>query len=189
LRPVSFRYLFSLLYVTGLRISEALNLLPEDVDLTQRLIWVRKTKFHKSRLVPLHVSTTQALTNYCKQRSKYVPRSQLQTFFIIDDGSPIKLRAVEYAFLRIRKLLGLDIKLKNKIPRVYDFHHTFVCHRLLSWYEQGIDVYKVIPYLSTYLGHVKISDTYWYITGIPELMKIVSDRFDNYTNNYHQGDK
>jgi len=74
------------------------------------------------------------------------------------------------------------------MPRVYDLRHTFVCHRILSWYEQGIDIHKVIPYLSTYLGHVKVSDTYWYITGIPELMKIVSKRFDGYSRNYSKGD-
>lgn len=189
LRPISFCYLFSLLYVTGLRISEALNLLPQDVDLAQGILWVRQTKFHKSRLVTLHESTIQALASYCQQRNKYVPQSKLQSFFIIDNGKPITLRAAEYAFLRIRRLLGWDVKLKNKMPRVYDLRHTFVCHRLLSWYEQGIDVQKFIPYLSTYLGHVKVSDTYWYITGIPQLMKIVSDRFNNYVNNYPKGEK
>lgn len=180
LRPISFRYLFSLLYVTGLRISEALNLSPEDVDLTQGVLWVRQTKFNKSRLVPLHESTIQALKNYCQQRNQYVPPSKLQAFFIIDDGKQITLRATEYAFLRIRNLLGLNVTSQGKMPRVYDFRHTFVCHRLLSWYEQGVDVHKVIPYLSTYLGHVKVTDTYWYVTGIPELMKIVSKRFKNY---------
>jgi len=189
LRPISFFYLFNLLYVTGLRISEALNLTPEDVDLIRGLLWVRETKFHKSRLVPLHASTVQALSSYCQLRNKYIPPSKLQTFFILDNGKSITLRATEYAFLRIRNLLDLNAKSQGKMPRVYDLRHTFVCHRLLSWYKQGVDVHKVMPYLSTYLGHVKISDTYWYITGIPELMKIVSKRFKNYADNYCKGEK
>jgi integrase len=189
LRPISFSYLFSLLYVTGLRTSEALNLLPQDVDLIQGILWVRDTKFHKSRLVPLHKSTIQALANYCQLRSKYVPQSKLRSFFIIDDGKPITLRAVEYAFIKIRRLLGWDVKFKNKMPRVYDLRHTFVCNRLLSWYEQGVDVQNVIPYLSTYIGHVKVSDTYWYISAIPQLMEIVSDRFNDYSSNYSKGEK
>ena len=189
LRPISFCYLFSLLYVTGLRISEALNLSPEDVDLTQGMLWVRQTKFHKSRLVPLHKSTVKALSSYCRQRNKYIPPSQIRKFFILDDGKPISLRAAEYAFLRIRNILGWNVKPQNKMPRIYDLRHTFVCHRLLSWYMQGIDVQKVVPYLSTYLGHVKVSDTYWYITGIPELMKNVSERFNTFSNINCKGEK
>ena len=189
LRPISFRYLFCLLYATGLRISEALNLSPEDVDLEKGLLKIRQTKFNKSRLVPLHKSTIKALSDYCNQRKKYLPSSKLRAFFIIDDGQTITLRAAEYAFLRIRNLLGWDSRSQGKLPRIYDLRHTFVCHRLLSWYEQGVDVHKVIPHLSAYLGHVKVSDTYWYITGIPELMKITSERFESYANNYYEGDQ
>lgn len=189
LRPLSFRYLFSLLYVTGLRISEALKLLPEDVDLKEGILLIRKTKFNKSRIVPLDKTTVKALSEYCNQRNKYVLPSNLRNFFIIDSGKPITLRAAEYAFLRIRNILGWNNKSQNKIPRIYDLRHTFVCHRLLEWYKQGVDVHTVMPHLSTYLGHVKVSDTYWYITGISELMKIVSKKFDNYANHSFKGDK
>lgn len=190
LRPVSFHYLFSLLYVTGLRISEALNLLPDDVDFKQGLLHIRQTKFNKSRLVPLHETTIKALSNYCKQRDKYTPLFKLRSFFIIDNGQPITLRAAEYAFLRIRNLLAWNAKSPaGKQPRVYDLRHTFVCHRLVDWYEQGIDVHHFIPHLSTYLGHVKVSDTYWYLTGIPQLMRIVSEQFNNYANTTYRGKK
>lgn len=189
LRSISFYYLFSLLYVTGLRISEALNLSLEDVNLSQGILCIRQTKFHKSRLVPLHESTAQALSNYCQQRNKYISTSRIRRFFILDDGKPITLRAAEYAFLRIRNILGWNVKSQNKLPRIYDLRHTFVCHRLLSWYMQGVDVQKFIPYLSTYLGHVKVSDTYWYITGVPELMKIVSERFNTFSNKNCKGEK
>ncbi len=183
LRPISFRYLFGLLYVTGLRISEALNLSPQDVDLKQGILTISQTKFNKSRLVPLQKNTVKALMHYCRYRGKYINASKVHRFFIIDNGSPITLRAAEYAFAKIRSLLGWNVSF-DKLPRIYDLRHTFVCHRLLSWYEQGINVNKVIPFLSTYLGHVKVSDTYWYITGIPELMKIVSNQFNSYAINF-----
>jgi integrase len=187
LRPLSFRYLFSLLYVTGLRVSEALRLLPEDVDLNQGILTIRKTKFNKSRLVPLDNSTVKALSDYRDQRNIYWSREKPLAFFIIDNGEPITLRAADYAFLRIRNLLGWNITLREKMPRIYDLRHTFICYRVLEWYKQGADVYTLIPYLSTYVGHVKVSDTYWYLTGIPQLMKVVSEKFNHYVTSPYEG--
>lgn len=66
----------------------------------------------------------------------------------------------------------------GRYPRLYDLRHTFACRRLLAWYEQGVDVDRMVPVLSTYLGHAKVTDTYWYLTGIPALMKIVAARFE-----------
>lgn len=187
LRQISFRCLFALLYATGLRVSEALNLSPDDVDLERELLRISQTKFHKSRLVPIDNSTVIALSNYCKQRDHYTPRSMSSTFFVLDNGQPIKLRAAEYAFSKIRRLLSLGNTLQGRAPRIYDLRHTFVCHRLLAWYEQGIDVQQRMPYLSTYLGHVKVSDTYWYITGIPELMSVAATLFNSFVCKPTQG--
>jgi len=178
-RQITFIYLFTLLYVTGLRISEALNLLINDVDLESGILHIRQTKFNKSRLVPMDNSTVTALSNYYKQREHYVLNATSSTFFVLDNGEPVKLRAAEYAFSRIRNSLGMGATLNGRIPRLYDFRHTFVCHRLLSWYEQGANIHQMLPYLSTYLGHVKVSDTYWYITGIPELMNISAQLFNS----------
>ena len=176
-RQSTFRYLFTLLYVTGLRVSEALHLLINDVDLTRGVLCIRETKFNKSRLVPIDSSTVIALTSYYKQRKIRVLNSVSSAFFVLDNGASVKLRAAEYAFYKIRNSLGMGTTPQGRIPRLYDFRHTFVCHRLLAWYEQGANVHQMLPYLSTYLGHVKVSDTYWYITGIPELMNISAQLF------------
>ncbi len=178
IRQITFSSLFTLLYVTGIRISEALNLLVNDVDLEAGILHIRQTKFNKSRLVPIDNSTVIALSNYYKQREHYVS-STSSTFFVLDNGNPVKLRAAEYAFSRIRNSLSMKATLQYRIPRVYDFRHTFVCHRLLSWYEQGANIHQMLPYLSTYLGHVKVSDTYWYITAIPALMNISAQLFNS----------
>lgn len=174
LRRITFRYLFTLLYVTGLRISEALNLSFDDVDIEHRILHIKQTKFNKSRLVPIDSSTAIALFDYCKQCEHHLSLSTSRTFFILDKGEPVKLRTAQYAFSKIRYLLNLGANLQGRVPRLYDLRHTFVCHRILAWYQQKIDVQQNLPYLSTYLSHVKVSDTYWYITGIPELMNVAS---------------
>ncbi|MDF1758144.1 MAG: tyrosine-type recombinase/integrase [Legionellaceae bacterium] len=179
LRQITFRYLFTLLYVTGLRISEALNLSCDDVDIQNRIIHIKQTKFNKSRLAPIDSSTAIALFNYSNQRERHVSTSTLRAFFVLDNGEPIKLRTAQYAFSKIRRLLNMGSNLQGRVPRIYDLRHTFVCHRILAWYEQKIDVQQNLPYLSTYLGHVKVSDTYWYITGIPELINIASALFND----------
>ncbi len=187
LRPISFRFLFGLLYAAGLRISEALSLTVKDVNLKEAIVMVNQTKFHKSRLVPLDESTIKALNNYCKIREKYINPEKSSAFFIIDNGNHISYRAAQYAFSRLRKSLGWNNKIQGRLPRIYDLRHTFVCHRILAWYEEGIDVLELMPQLSTYLGHVKVSDTYWYITGIPQLMRVVGKRFERYAQNKTEG--
>lgn len=187
LRPISFRYLFSLLYTTGLRVSEALNLKITDIDWKNGVLKINQTKFKKSRLVPLHITTINALSDYCKIRNEYEATQYSNQLFVIDKGNPITYRAIQYAFLKLRQLLHWDKKDGKKQPRIYDLRHTFVCNRLLAWYKDGIDVFAVIPYLSTYLGHIKLSDTYWYITGLPQLMNIAGERFYSYINSIQGG--
>ena len=71
-------------------------------------------------------------------------------------------------------------------PRLYDLRHTFACRRLLEWHREGVDVDQAMPALSTYLGHVKVTDTYWYLSGIPELLAIVGSKFERYAH-HHEG--
>ena len=153
------------------------NLLVNDVDFNCKILHIRETKFNKSRLVPIDSSTVTALTNYYSQRKHYSSYVTPSTFFVFDNGKPVKLRTAEYAFYKIRNSLSMGTTPQGRVPRLYDFRHTFVCHRLLAWYEQGANVNEMLPYLSTYLGHVKVTDTYWYITGIPELMNISAQLF------------
>lgn len=178
LRPRTIENLLGLLSATGLRISEALHLSRGDVRLESKVLVVKETKFHKSRLVPLHATTTEALTNYSRFRDKSLPsRSGSDAFFVFNDGCPINYRQALYAFQTIRRQIAWR---NNRCPRIHDLRHTFACNRLLAWYEEGIDVNNAILMLSIYLGHRKITDTYWYLTGIPSLMAVAAKRFEVY---------
>lgn len=178
LRPVTFRCLIGLLSSTGLRISEALHLTRTDVDFERNLIVVKETKFWKSRYVPVHPTTIEALADYGQIRDSLSPIiSDPNAFFLLDSGRPLQYRQALYAFQSIRRELCWGSQ-KKRPPRLHDLRHTFACNRLLSWYKKGVDVNNAILMLSVYLGHSKISDTYWYLTGIPPLMAIAAERFE-----------
>lgn len=179
LRPRAMHCLLGLLASTGLRISEALRLNRNDIDLRQQVLWVRLTKFRKSRYVPMHQTVCDVLSQYAAFRDQRLPVVQNPAFFLLDDGSALQYRQALYAFHSLRVRLGWKTCPNGRYPRLYDLRHTFVCRRLLTWYEQGVDVDRMMPALSAYLGHAKVTDTYWYLTGIPALMKIVSTRFED----------
>jgi len=179
LRPQTYITLLGLLASTGLRISEALRLTRSDVDLNTGILTITKTKFHKSRLVPLHPSTTKALKQYVERRDRLYPLAQARTFFLSDLGIPLKYGAVRDTFRELRRRLGWRGDSGRRAPRIHDIRHTFACRRLLTWYEEGADVNQRLPALSTYLGHVRVSCTYWYLTAVPDLMAIASSRFES----------
>jgi integrase len=175
LRPWTYATLFGLLASTGLRISEALRLRKSDVDLEAGVLSVIETKFHKSRLVPLHASTTQALRTYAEHRDRRHPLTLTQAFFVTEKGTSLKYGRMFTTFNALRHMLGWS---KQRAPRIHDLRHTFAVRRLLSWYQDGGDVDQKIASLSTYLGHTKVSDTYWYLTAVPELMAVASTRWE-----------
>lgn len=180
LRPETMRHLIGLLSATGLRISEALYLNRTDVDLDHGYLLIRETKFNKSRYVPLHPTAVQAMYEYTDIRERKMPFATNATaFFLNGKGAPFQYRQALYAFQSIRRRLGWEKKGKRP-PRLHDLRHTFACRRLLAWYEQGIDINRAILYLSVYLGHYKVTDTYWYLTGIPSLMAIAAERFEDH---------
>ena len=179
LRPLTLQFLFGLLAATGLRISEALNFTRADVDLGHGILVVRETKFNKSRYVPVDDTTVEELRTYDQFRIHHIPLPQSQSFFLVDNGEALNYRQVLHAFQRIRKQLVWKSR-NGRRPRIHDLRHTFATRRLLSWYQEGVDVNQVLPALSTYLGHCKVTDTYWYLTGIPELMKIATNRFEHF---------
>lgn len=179
LRPRTYATLFGLLACTGLRVSEALNLSRNDVDLANGLILIAETKFRKSRLVPLEPSASRALGEYAEFRDQQYPIAKSNKFFLSEKGSSLSYDAVDYNFVKLRKKLGWCTKGKCA-PRIQDMRHTFACRRLLLWYEQGEEINNVIYHLSTYLGHVKVSNTYWYLTGVPELFAVAVKKFEKF---------
>lgn len=181
LRPRTYRLLFGLLAVTGLRVSEALKLDNNDVDLANGVLQVRDTKFRKSRLVPLDQSSTWALRQYVRVRDKHHPTPQSEAFLLSEQGRRLPYSTVRGFFRELRVELGWDRTVgRRRRPRIQDLRHSFACRRILRWYQEGAAVDLLIPSLSTYLGHAKVSDTYWYLTGIPELFSITARKFEQF---------
>jgi integrase len=187
LRPARYVTLFGLLASTGLRVSEALKMRRADVDLEQGQLTIRETKFRKSRLVPLHLSVTQALRNYASLRDRWQPVALSDHFFLSSHGDGLPLGTVEYVFGSLRSKLEWASRGDHPTPRIHDLRHSFICHRVLLWYRQGVNVDNAMAMLSTYVGHAKVTDTYWYLTGIPELMTIAAQRFERFAQGANHG--
>ena len=180
LRPHTYVTLLGLLLTTGLRISEALRLDRSDVDLDSGLLTVRRTKFRKSRLVPLHPSTVAALAKYARERDDHNPQTSVPTFFVHEPGTALSASIVDKTFGALRDRLGWTKNLDGRRPRLHDMRHTMAVRTLLRWYREGADVDRKMLALSTYLGHVEVRDTYWYLTAVPELMTLAAARFEAY---------
>jgi len=177
LRGASCAAIFGLIAATGLRISEATGLTRSDLDLERLLLHIRRAKFGKERWVPIHASVAQALRQYAQRRDRDPLAAAVEAFFVFDYGRPASTRSVEYAFKLLRTALQWRSRGGHPAPRIYDLRHSFICHRLEDWYAQGLDIDRSILALSTYVGHVKVTDTYWYVTATPELMAIAAQRF------------
>ncbi|WP_309477095.1 tyrosine-type recombinase/integrase [Trinickia acidisoli] len=148
-----------------------------DVDFEKRLLHIRSAKFGKSRWVPIHPTTASAMRRYACKRDRDSSTANTNAFFVFDYGRPASTRSVEYAFKILRTALKWRARGDHPAPRIHDLRHSFVCHRLQDWYAQGVDVDRNILALSTYLGHAKVTDTYWYETASPELLAIAAQRF------------
>ncbi len=179
LRPYTYSILFGLLAVTGMRISEVVALDCDDVDLTQGVLTVRKGKFNKARFIPVHGSTQRRLKAYERRRDKRIPVRITGGFFISDRGVRLSTFAVRATFIKISRLIGLREATDSHGPRLHDLRHTFAVRTLTNWYRSGINPEQRLPLLSAYLGHAKVSDTYWYLSAVPELLGAVSTRLDN----------
>jgi integrase/recombinase XerC len=180
LRPLLYRTLFGLIAAAGLRLSEALQLKVFDVDLDGASITVRQTKFHKSRCLPLAISVVQALVQYRDRRSQYADPRAAAPFFPSRTGDFLPKRTVENVFERMRPSLQWHSRGDHTHPRIHDLRHTFAVRRVQRWHEAGVSIEHGMFWLCTYLGHAKISDTYWYLTGVPELMELVGSKFERF---------
>lgn len=178
IRPRTYRTLIGLLACTGLRISEALKLTRDDVDRKRGLLRIVETKFRKTRIVPLHDSTIEQLSKYTRFRDRYLPMAQSKAFFLAERGTSLKYSTVRTTFRKILQRVTNNTTKDGRLPRLHDLRHTFVCRRLLQWYRDGVDVNHSISALSVYLGHAKVTDTYWYVTGIPELLSESAKQFE-----------
>lgn len=179
LRSVTYRTLFGLIAAAGLRLSEAVNLTVGDVDLEASAITVRQTKFRKSRCLPLHASTIQALKLYRQARDDRYAADPRAPFFVSPAGTALPKGTVQTVFTRLRPRLGWQARGDYPSARLHDLRHTFAVRRLQRWREEGQSIEHALFWLCTYLGHASISDTYWYLTGMPELMATIGERFEH----------
>ncbi len=184
LRGATYETLFGLIASTGLRVSEAVHLLNADVDLKWGILTVRKTKFAKSRQIPLHPSTTEVLKQYRLLRNCHAMVTEAMPFFIGTRGKRLgcflSLRQVHRVFAELRNSLGWHNRGAHNSPRIHDLRHTFIVQRVMLWHAQGKSVDQEMLALSTYVGHAKITNTYWYLTGVPELMALAAGKFESY---------
>jgi Site-specific recombinase XerD len=178
LRARTYTTLFGLLVATGMRVNEALGLNRVDVDLERGILYIRRTKFGKSRYVPVHASTLAALKKYAEVRDRVFPAPLIPAFFISEKSSRITEWMARYTFAKLSQRVGLRASAKGHGhgPRLQDMRHRFAARTLIHWYRAGLDVERELPKLSTYLGHVHVNDTYWYLEAVPELLQLATDR-------------
>jgi integrase/recombinase XerD len=177
MRTATYQTLIGLLAASGLRIGEAIKLDRSDVDWTQGVLLIRESKFGKSRLVPLHPSSMQALEGYAQLRDQLLPRPEDASFFVSQNRKRLLYAVVQLTFRQLIENAGIGAGAPSP-PRLHDLRHTFAVRTLLGWYRAGGDVQAKIPSLSTYLGHREPSSTYWYLSAAPELLALAAARQD-----------
>jgi integrase/recombinase XerD len=179
LRPWTYYCLFGLLAVSGLRLGEARNLQLDDVDLDAAVLTIQGTKFGKSRLVPLHVSTCKALADYSARRERrWAARPASSYLFVNNCGNRLDYGQIHRTFYTLSRQIGLRGPNDSHGPRLHDLRHRFATKAILRWYRNGEDAERRMPILSAYLGHVHCSDTYWYLNAMPELMREAMTRLE-----------
>jgi integrase/recombinase XerD len=177
LRPMTAYTMFGLIYSCGLRISEAIGLDLADVHLSERKLFIHKSKFQKSRWVPMSPSTTTALGRYIERRSTRFPITPQDPVFVHLRGRRFFHQTVYSDFRQALRRCGLRGGRGSPGPRIHDLRHAFACNRLLEWYRQGRDVNALLPSLATYMGHTCIRYTQTYLHATPELIQVANERF------------
>lgn len=181
LRAHTYSTLFGLLAVAGMRLSEALKLDCNDVDFDKGVLNIRQAKFRKSRLVPVHHSTRDALKAYERKRNRLFPALVTSAFFVSEQGTRLTGCTTRYTFAKVSRQLGLRPPVvggrrHGRGPRLHDMRHRFAVRTLIDWYRAGLNVERQMPKLSAYLGHVHVADTYWYLEAVPELLQLATER-------------
>jgi integrase/recombinase XerD len=180
LRAWTYATLLGLLAVTGLRHSEALALDRGDVDLDAGVLTVRRGKCRKARLVPVHTTTCEQLERYARRRDRVHRTPRSDAFLVSERGLRLVQATVQHTFVVLSRQIGLRAPARSHGhgPRIHDLRHRLAVTTLMRWYQAGVVVDAKLPVLATYLGHTKVSDTYWYLSAVPELMHLAMARFD-----------
>lgn len=172
LTVTTYRTLFGLIMATGLRRNEIVKLKHHHVDLERGRISIELTKFRKSREIPIHQSVVSRLRRYSAQKNKVVPSPNNDSYFLIDGNRGVSGHGILTSFKLICDAAGISYRSTYNGVRVHDLRHTFAVRVIQRWLIEKRDIHEMMPLLSTYLGHNQPSDTYWYLTGTPQLMRL-----------------
>src|SRR6266536_2086866 len=176
LHAATFRTLIGLLATTGMRLGEAIRLDRADLDAADGILTIRDSKFAKSRQIPLHPSTLAALAGYGQLRDQQCLRTSTPALLVSTAGTRLTSQGIHYVFARLVRHAGLQPSSAACRPRLHDFRHAMAVNTLLGWYRDGLDVQCRLPLLSTFLGHSKPANTYWYLSAVPELLALAAER-------------
>ena len=184
----TFSTIIGLLSCTGLRIGEAIALKHDDIDWKNGLLNVFDSKNMPRRSVPVDSSVIKQLQRYQRRKTRSFSINTQETFFVADNGNSLSYQNVYFAWKRVREITGIGGK-NRRLPRMHDLRHTFACRYLERAYRENKDVDASVHSLSIYLGHSSLRDTYWYLTGVPELMALVGRRCEEHVLKYRQKNK
>ncbi len=177
-RAVTTETAVALLAVTGMRSGELVRLNCEDLDLEEGRLRIIATKFKKSREIALHPTTVEALNAYRQERDRCWPRPATAAFFLSARGNRLAQSSLEHTFAGLVDQAGLAPPPGSRArrPRAHDLRHSFTVATVVGWHRAGLDVQALLPALSAQLGHVDPASTYWYLTGVPELLAVAGER-------------
>ena len=178
LQAATFETLLGLLAAAGLRIGEAMRLDRNDIDWEDKALVVRSSKFGRSREVVCHDSTIEALRAYAARRDQLCPRPASASFFVSQRGRRLAHHSIYGTFHKLASEAGLRQRPGGRPPCVHGLRHSFAVNTLIRWYREGADVQARLPLLSAYLGHVRPSSTFWYLTAFPELLALAAGRLE-----------
>lgn len=179
LRPWTYATAVGLTAVSGMRAGELIRLDRDDVDLAGGVLRIRQSKFGKSRLLPIHASTQSVLRRYVHRRDEIFPRPTTPSFFLSDQGRRLAWSILRWTFVKLSIQCGLRAPTDSHGPRLHDLRHTFAVRTVIDWYRGGDNVEQRLPTLATYLGHAHVTDTFWYLSAVPELLALAAARLDD----------
>jgi integrase/recombinase XerD len=182
LRALTYQTLVGLLFVTGARVGEMIRLDRDDIGWDDAVVVILYSKFGKSRELPLHTSSIDALRHYAEVRDRLCPTPETSSFFVNTLGRRLAYETVHQAFNKLTDAAGLRARSDDCRPRIHDTRHSLACATLIGWYRTGVDVQAQLPLLSAWLGHAKPENSYWYLSAIPELLALAAQR-----RHHHQG--
>jgi integrase/recombinase XerD len=177
LRAATFETVIGLLAATGMRSGEALRLDRDHIDAAEGVITVWNSKFNTSRALPVHPTTMAALARYGRARDKMFPQPVSPAVFVSMTGSRLVSDRFHRGLVDLVRAVGLDQPGRRR-PRPHDLRHRFAVRTLIGWYRSGLDVEVQMPLLTTYLGHARPEHSYWYLSGVPELLLLASQRLE-----------